>query len=225
MKWRARAFNVLLSSARQRLTPLFSNYFLQICAGEERQRRGGSPITPRSARLLVPGGTPMLQPSSSGTAPKTHRRGAGGRDRDAAHLSEVAGQGGEQLLHGLVCQLLKPSSPLRSHQAAFQHGWVRVRRRVGSQQLCPLVAASFPFQNPAVMAAAPPACRDWCENTADTPGAGFPLGADISLLSPRGTIRRSASAGTKPHCWHRARLQARLHSPAPGYIGQSQEPE
>lgn len=41
MKWRARAFNVLLSSARQRLTPLFSNYFLQICAGEERQRRGG----------------------------------------------------------------------------------------------------------------------------------------------------------------------------------------
>lgn len=49
MKWRARAFNVLLSSARQRLTPLFSNYFLQICAGEERQRRGGGARLPPAA--------------------------------------------------------------------------------------------------------------------------------------------------------------------------------
>lgn len=135
MKWRARAFNVLLSSARQRLTPLFSNYFLQICAGEERQRRGGEPDYPPQRQAPRAGGTPMLQASSSGTAPKTPRRGAGGRDGDAAHLSEVAGQGGEQLLHRLACQLLKPSSPLRSHRAALQHGWGRLRRRVGSQQL------------------------------------------------------------------------------------------
>lgn len=71
MKWRARAFNVLLSSARQRLTPLFSNYFLQICAGEERQRRGGgSPITPRSARLLVPGGHRCCRPRARGRPQK-----------------------------------------------------------------------------------------------------------------------------------------------------------
>lgn len=95
MKWRAGAFNVPLSSARQRLTPLFSNYFLWILEGEK-GRGGGNPITPRSARLLVPregrccmsAPTSMLQPSSSGRAVhglchgQSHRRKDGRRKRD-----------------------------------------------------------------------------------------------------------------------------------------------
>lgn len=55
MKWRAQAFNVFLSSARQWLTPLFSNYFLQIWGGWGREAEAGEPIASYRARLLALG--------------------------------------------------------------------------------------------------------------------------------------------------------------------------
>lgn len=82
MKWRAQAFNVLLSSARQRLTPLFFQLF-PLDLGREKGR--GNPITPHSARLLV------LRESSSETAVQgshhgqSHGTTASGREREAAH--------------------------------------------------------------------------------------------------------------------------------------------
>lgn len=190
------------------------------------KRGRGNPITPRSARLPVPGearchhvcshtgcgdaaafqlrdSRPRIVPRLPRAKPQERgwRREKGCSSAPGQNPSKRTGEGKKQLLY----RLLSHSSPPRSPRAALKHvfpqGWGWLQRRGGSQRLRRCRCYLLPF---------PASSSDGCKrhkNAACTPGVRVPLGADVSLSHSMANwteIRKR---------WHQTLLPARSTAP------------
>lgn len=222
MKWRARAFNVLLSSARQRLTPLFSNYFLWILGGGEKQRRREPNYPPRCQAAGTPGSQvlPCLLPC------RLHRCRSLPAPGQPCAVTATDAEGGWRKGKGM--QLITRAKSEQDDTAEEKAAFIQAAKPHLNYEIPPGCFKTHAYPEVGMAAEAegghssshpvslsPPSpsssdgCKQ-CENTAHTPGVGVPLGADVAPLWME--IRKR---------WHRtplpARSTARCQAPRPAH--------